>query len=82
MQKLHGWFYWALNGPNTDFKASIYWLQYDHLLGKTEGFDCNIMDEVIMTDNYRKYIQKYLYRFGWYLSDNSAFEGINHSYYF
>ncbi|MBF2463456.1 hypothetical protein ICI39_14075, partial [Listeria welshimeri] len=57
-KELHGRFYRALHGPDVDFMASVSWLRFGNLFGETEGFVCAIMDEVIMTNNYRKYIMK------------------------
>lgn len=57
-KELHGRYYRALHGPNTDFLASVSWLRFSNLFGETEGFVCAIMDEVMMTNNYRKYIIK------------------------
>ena len=41
-----------------DRLASVNWLRFGDLFGETEGFACAIADEVIMTNNYRKYILK------------------------
>ncbi|CAB3260828.1 unnamed protein product [Arctia plantaginis] len=57
-KELHGRFYRALNWSDIDLKASTTWLRHGDLFGETEGFVCAIMDEVIMTNNYRKYILK------------------------
>ena len=57
-KELHGRFYRALHGPDVDFLASVSWLRFGDLFGETEGFICAIMDEVMMTNNYRKYIVK------------------------
>lgn len=57
-KELHGRFYRALNGPDVDFEASVSWLRFGDLFGETEGFVFAIMDEVVMTNNYRKYIVK------------------------
>ncbi|XP_061704430.1 uncharacterized protein LOC133515871 [Cydia pomonella] len=55
---LHGRFYKALTGPDVDLLASVNWLRFGDLFGETEGFVCAIADEVMMTNNYRKYILK------------------------
>ena len=57
-KELHGRFCRALHGPDVDFKASVSWVRCGDLFGETEGFVCAINDEVIMTNNYRKYIVK------------------------
>ncbi|KAA5659599.1 hypothetical protein F3G64_34350, partial [Pseudomonas aeruginosa] len=57
-KELHGRFYRALTGPDVDQLASVAWLRFSNLFGETEGFIFAIMDEVIMTNNYRKYILK------------------------
>ena len=57
-KELHGRFYRALTGPDVDRFASVNWLRFGDLFGETEGFACAIADEVIMTNNYRKYILK------------------------
>lgn len=57
-KELHGRFYRALHGPDVDFLASVSWLRFGDLFGETEGFVCAIMDEVMLTNNYRKYIMK------------------------
>lgn len=57
-KELHGRFYQALHGPDVDMSASVSWLRFGNLFGETEGFVCGIMDEVIKTNNYRKYIIK------------------------
>lgn len=57
-KELHGRFYRALTGPDVDQLASVNWLRFGDLFGETEGFACAIADEVIMTNNYRKYILK------------------------
>ncbi|KAJ0170136.1 hypothetical protein K1T71_014064 [Dendrolimus kikuchii] len=57
-KELHGRFYQALYGPDIDLPASVNWLRFGDLFGETEGFVCAIMDEVIKTNNYRKYILK------------------------
>uniref|UniRef100_A0A2H1WHZ3 SFRICE_018216 n=1 Tax=Spodoptera frugiperda TaxID=7108 RepID=A0A2H1WHZ3_SPOFR len=57
-KELHGRFFRALHGPSVDFLASVSWLRFSNLFGETEGFVCAIMDEVILTNNYRKYIIK------------------------
>ncbi|XP_063825313.1 uncharacterized protein LOC135074861 [Ostrinia nubilalis] len=51
-KELHGRFYRALTGPDVN------WLRFGDLFGETEGFACAISDEVMMTNNYRKYILK------------------------
>ncbi|CAB0030643.1 unnamed protein product, partial [Trichogramma brassicae] len=53
---LHGRFYRALTGPDVDLLASVNWLRFGDLFGETEGFVCAIADEVMMTNNYRRYI--------------------------
>ena len=55
-KELHGRFYRALHGPDVDLLASISWLRFGDLFGETEGFVCAIADEVVKTNNYRKYI--------------------------
>ena len=57
-QEIHGRYYRVLHGPDVDFKASVSWLCFGDLFGETEGFVCAIMDEVMMTNNYRRYIVK------------------------
>ena len=57
-KELHGRFYRALHEPDVDFLASVSWLRFGDLFGETEGFVCAIMDEVILTNNYRRYIMK------------------------
>ncbi|XP_045535833.1 uncharacterized protein LOC123721337 [Papilio machaon] len=57
-KELHGRFYRALHGPDVDLPASVNWLRFGDLFGETEGFVCAIMDEVIKTNNYRKYIMR------------------------
>ncbi|KAJ8736966.1 hypothetical protein PYW07_000237 [Mythimna separata] len=57
-KELHGRFYRALHGPDVDLLASVSWLRFGDLFGETEGFVFAIMDEVMMTNNYRKYIVK------------------------
>ncbi|PZC81600.1 hypothetical protein B5X24_HaOG212524 [Helicoverpa armigera] len=57
-KQLHGRFFGALHGPDVDFKASVSWLRFSDLFGETEGFVCAIMDEVILTNNYRRNIMK------------------------
>ncbi|KAJ8714401.1 hypothetical protein PYW07_002626 [Mythimna separata] len=57
-KELHGRFFQALHGPDVDLEASVAWLRFGGLFGETEGFVCAIMDEVIMTNNYRRFIVK------------------------
>ncbi|XP_045541510.1 uncharacterized protein LOC123723010 [Papilio machaon] len=57
-KELHGRFYRALHGPDVDLPASVNWQRFGDLFGETEGFVCAIMDEVIKTNNYRKYIMR------------------------
>ncbi|KAG6455661.1 hypothetical protein O3G_MSEX009336 [Manduca sexta] len=57
-KELHSRFYRALHGPDVDQLASVSWLRFGNLFGETEGFVFAIMDEVIKTNNYRKYILK------------------------
>jgi len=57
-KELHGRFYRALHGPDIDFLSSVAWLRFGNLFGETEGFVFAIMDEVVMTNNYRRYILK------------------------
>ena len=57
-KELHGRFYRVLHGPDVDLLASVAWLRFGDLFGETEGFVFAIMDEVMMTNNYRKYIVK------------------------
>ena len=56
--ELHGRFFKALHERHVDLKASVHWLRFGDLFGETEGFVCAIQDQVIMTNNYRKYILK------------------------
>jgi len=57
-KELHGRFYRVLTEPDVDLHASWNWLRFGDLFGETEGFVCAIADEVIKTNNYRKYIMK------------------------
>ncbi|CAH0678041.1 unnamed protein product [Spodoptera exigua] len=57
-KELHGRFFRGLHGPDVDQVASVAWLRFGDLFGETEGFVCAIMDEVIMTNNYRRFIVK------------------------
>ena len=57
-KELHGRFYRALHGPEVNKLASVSWLRFGDIFGETEGFVCAIADEVIKTNNYRKYIMK------------------------
>ncbi|CAH0703386.1 unnamed protein product [Spodoptera exigua] len=57
-KELQGRFLRALHGPDVDQLASVSWLRFGDLFGETEGFVCAIMDEVIMTNNYRRFIVK------------------------
>ncbi|CAH2059309.1 unnamed protein product, partial [Iphiclides podalirius] len=55
-KELHGRFYKALHEPFVDTVASLNWLRFGHLFGETEGFVCAIQDQVIKTNNYKRYI--------------------------
>ncbi|CAK1586333.1 unnamed protein product [Parnassius mnemosyne] len=55
-KELHGRFYKALHEPFVDTVASLHWLRFGDLFGETEGFVCAIQDQVIKTNNYRRYI--------------------------
>ncbi|CAH2074940.1 unnamed protein product, partial [Iphiclides podalirius] len=55
-KELHGRFYKALHEPFVDTVASLNWLRFGDLFGETEGFVCAIQDQVIKTNNYRRYI--------------------------
>lgn len=55
-KELHGRFFQALHEPHVDQEASVHWLRFGDLFGETEGFACAIQDQVIRTNNYRKYI--------------------------
>lgn len=57
-KELHGRFFRALMGPDVDKLPSLEWLRFGDLFGETEGFVCAIQDEVIMTNNYRRFIIK------------------------
>ncbi|XP_075985622.1 uncharacterized protein LOC142982823 [Anticarsia gemmatalis] len=57
-KELHGRYYRALHGSDVDLLASVAWLRFGDLFGETEGFVCAIADEVVKTNNYRKYIMK------------------------
>ena len=57
-KELHGRFYRALTGPDVDALASVNCLRFGDLFGETEGFACAIADEVVKTNNYRRYIIK------------------------
>ncbi|XP_045535408.1 uncharacterized protein LOC106709986 [Papilio machaon] len=57
-KELHGRFHRALTGPDVDQLSSVAWLRFSNLFGETEGFVFAIMDEVIVTNNYRKHILK------------------------
>lgn len=57
-KELHGRFYKALHEPHVDAKASVHWLRFGNLFGETEGFVCAIQDQVIKTNNHRRYILK------------------------
>ncbi|CAK1604623.1 unnamed protein product [Parnassius mnemosyne] len=57
-KELHGRFYKALHEPFVDTVASLHWLRFGDLFGETEGFVCAIQDQVIKTNNYRRYILK------------------------
>ena len=57
-KELHGRFYRALHGPDVNLLASVNWLRFGDLFGETEGFVCAIADEVIKTNNYRRYIMR------------------------
>lgn len=57
-KELHGRFYKALKEPHVDLKASLHWLRFGDLFGETEGFVCAIQDQVIKTNNHRRFILK------------------------
>ncbi|CAG5023784.1 unnamed protein product [Parnassius apollo] len=57
-KELHGRYYKALHEPFVDTVASLNWLRFGDLFGETEGFVCAIQDQVIKTNNYRRYILK------------------------
>lgn len=57
-KELHGRFFKALHEPHVDTKASVHWLRFGDLFGETEGFVCAIQDQVVKTNNYRRYILK------------------------
>ncbi|RVE41606.1 hypothetical protein evm_013746 [Chilo suppressalis] len=57
-KELHGRFYRALHGPDVDLLASVSWFRFGDFFGETDGFICAIMDEVVMTKNYRRFILK------------------------
>uniref|UniRef100_A0A2H1WRZ1 SFRICE_027487 n=1 Tax=Spodoptera frugiperda TaxID=7108 RepID=A0A2H1WRZ1_SPOFR len=48
----------ASSGLSVDSLASVSWLRFSNLFGETEVFGCAMMNEVILTNNYRKYIIK------------------------
>ncbi|CAK1595089.1 unnamed protein product [Parnassius mnemosyne] len=54
-KELHGRFYKALYEPFVDTVASLHWLRFGDLFGEIEGFVCAIQDQVIKTNNYRRY---------------------------
>uniref|UniRef100_H3B0R3 Reverse transcriptase domain-containing protein n=1 Tax=Latimeria chalumnae TaxID=7897 RepID=H3B0R3_LATCH len=58
MKSLHGRFHAALHKDNIDVEASTTWLQEGTLFPETEGFILAIQDQVVATNNYRKYILK------------------------
>lgn len=57
-KELHGRYFRALTGPEIDQLASVHWLRFGDLFGETEGFVCAIQDEVVKTNNYRRFIMK------------------------
>uniref|UniRef100_H3AS73 Reverse transcriptase zinc-binding domain-containing protein n=1 Tax=Latimeria chalumnae TaxID=7897 RepID=H3AS73_LATCH len=58
MKSLHGRFHTALHKDNIDVEASTTWLREGTLFPETEGFILAIQDQVVATNNYRKYILK------------------------
>lgn len=57
-KELHGRFYKVLHEPHVDWKTSVHWLRFGDLFGETEGFVCAIQDQVVKTNNYRRYVIK------------------------
>ncbi|XP_045510128.1 uncharacterized protein LOC123705416 [Colias croceus] len=57
-KELHGRFHRILHEPHVDFLSSVHWLRFGDLFGETEGFVCAIQDQVVKTNNYRRYIIK------------------------
>jgi hypothetical protein len=55
---LHGRYLYELNQEYIDKNGSHAWLTQSDIFPATEGFMCAIMDQVIVTNNYRKYILK------------------------
>uniref|UniRef100_H3A9J0 Reverse transcriptase n=1 Tax=Latimeria chalumnae TaxID=7897 RepID=H3A9J0_LATCH len=53
---LHRRFYAALHNENIDVEVSTAWLQEGSLFPETEGFALAIQDQIVATNNYRKYI--------------------------
>lgn len=57
-KELHGRFATALRSNAIDMKRSTEWLRTAGLFGETEGFVLAIQDQVVTTNNYRRYIMK------------------------
>lgn len=57
-KELHGRHYNEMNQPHVDKEASNRWLRDGMLFPETEGFMVAIQDQVIGTNNYRKFIIK------------------------
>jgi hypothetical protein len=55
---LHGGYLYELNQEYIDKNGSHAWLTQSDKFPETEGSMCAIMDQVIATNNYRKYILK------------------------
>jgi hypothetical protein len=55
---LHGRYLYELNQEYIDKNGLHAWLTQSDIFPDTEGFICAIMDQVITTNNYRKYILK------------------------
>lgn len=55
-KELHGMFYKALHEPFVDKAATLNWLRFGDLFGETGAFVCAIQNQVIKTNNYRRYI--------------------------
>lgn len=55
---LHGRHYHTMQSPQIDLGLSYQWLRVGTLFPETEGFLIAIQDQVIATNNYRKYIIK------------------------
>lgn len=55
-KELHGRHYYDLNQPHIDNEASNKWLTRGELFPETEGFMSAIQDQVVNTNNYKKYI--------------------------